>query len=385
MPTYVLLTGAKENVGDHLIVKRAKQLLKKHVPNIQFIELHRWEPLDQHLSEVNVSQGIILCRGPAYQPHFYPGIYPLVGELGKVKVPIIPFGLGWKGFPGDERTVREYRFTESSIKLLERVHRDCQFTSCRDYLTKWVLERHGFSNVIMTGDPAWYDPLHLESPFVFPSEIRNIVISMPANRIYYKQSLSLVTRIKDIFPQARILCTFHHGWVPTEYDASSAFAHEQASLKEELIKSGFEAVSLASNLKLMEDEYSKADLHVGYRLHAHLYFLSQRKPSFLLEEDGRGRGASEALGWRGIQAWSRSALDDRLGKLSTRPVRSVARRVFNIKVRARQEAVDEVLALIRDEVNDGFPHLQGLHQVFEHYYHKALVPFLQAIPKRDYK
>jgi len=177
VPTYVLLTGAKANVGDHLIVNRAKALLEKHIPDIRFIELHRWEPLDQHLSEVNASRGIILCEGPAYQPHLYPGIYPLVDDLEKIKVPIIPFGLGWKGVPGDKQTVREYRFSESSLKLLERAHRDCRSTSCRDYLTKRVLECYGFTNVIMTGDPAWYDLQYIEDPFVPPREIRTIALS----------------------------------------------------------------------------------------------------------------------------------------------------------------------------------------------------------------
>ena len=37
-------------------------------------------------------------------------------------------------------------------------------------------------------------------------------------------------------------------------------------------------------------------LHVGMRVHAHIYNLSIRNPSLLLEEDGRGAGVNDALG-----------------------------------------------------------------------------------------
>ncbi len=382
MPTYVLLTGAKANGGDHLIVKRAKQLLKKHVPNIQFIELHRWEPLDQHLDEVNASQGIILCGGPAYQPQFYPGIYPLVSDLRKIKVPIIPFRLGWKGIPGDEQTVREYRFTASSIKLLERVHRDCQFTSCRDYLTKRVLERHGFTNVIMTGDPAWYDLQYLEDAFIPPQEIRAIALSVPARAIYQDQCVRLAGCLKKAFPKARILGTFHHGWNESEY-VPAGFARELASLKKKLLAEGLKVVDLAGDLRRMEELYDATDIHVGYRLHAHLYLLSHRKPSFLMEEDGRGRGASEALGLRGIPAYSRAICDPLVMKLPIgRRGRSFARRTLGAGLKPRGDAVEEIMAMVNEEEANGFSRFRGLHETMTQYYHRAMVPFLNSIPGR---
>jgi len=383
MPTYVLLTGAKANVGDHLIISRAKQLLEKHIPNIRFIELPRWKPLNQRLSEVNSSQGVILCGGPAYQPHLYPGIYPLVEDLEKIKVPIIPFGLGWKGFPGDERTVREYRFSASSLKLLKRVHQDCQFTSCRDYLTKRVLERHGFTNVIMTGDPAWYDLQHLEDAFAPPQEIRVIALSVSAGAMYDDQCVDLANHLKKAFPVAKIMCAFHHGWEETEY-VPLGFARKLNALRERLLANGFEVVNLAGDLQRMKRVYDDADIHVGYRLHAHLYFLSQRKPSFLLEEDGRGRGASEALGLRGVPAWVRTASDCFLAELpiGTR-LRPVTRRILKAGIKPCANAVKEVIAMVQEEIAYELPHFQGVHKTIAQYYYKALVPFLEAFPGRQ--
>lgn len=380
MSTYVLLTGAKANVGDHLIVERAKQLLKKHISNIRLIELHRWEPLDQHLNEVNDSQGLILCGGPAYQQSFYPDIYPLVSDLEKIKVPIIPFGLGWKGIPGDGQTIREYKFTASSIQLLKRVHRDCQFTSCRDHLTKRVLERYGFTNVIMTGDPAWYDLSYLENAFISPSEINTIALSAPAGTIFYNQYLDLAEQLRNKFPKARIICTFHHGWEASEY-VSTHFAQNANSLKENCLHNGFEVISLAKDIQLMKRIYDGADIHVGYRLHAHLYSLSHRKPSFLMEEDGRGHGASESLGLLGVIAWSRTNGDMLLTHL---PIyaNSLGRKIVKRSMKARNGAVEELMTFIQAELNSGFARFRGLHKTMEQYYYSAMTPFLDTMPGR---
>src|SRR5690606_28726144 len=36
------------------------------------------------------------------------------------------------------------------------------------------------------------------------------------------------------------------------------------------------------------DRYDDYDIHIGYRVHAHVSMLKRRKPSYLIEQDGRG-------------------------------------------------------------------------------------------------
>ena len=50
--------------------------------------------------------------------------------------------------------------------------------------------------------------------------------------------------------------------------------------------------------------YDDCDLHLGYRVHAHIYNLSKRNISVLLEEDGRGAGANSALKLNNIIAYN---------------------------------------------------------------------------------
>ena len=380
MAKYVLLVGAKKNVGDFLIVDRAKKLLQTRYRQTELLELPRWQPITDSLEQVNSTHAVILCGGPAYQPHFYPGIYPLVEDLDRIKVPIIPLGLGWKGFPGDEACLQSYFFTPSSLRLLRKIHEEARLTSCRDYLTKRVLARQGFNNVIMTGDPVWYDLEHIGQEFVPPREMNSIVFSVPARSIYHQQSIDLVKAMKKLLPKVELLCAFHHGWEASAH-VSSNVAVAFSQLREAFGRYGFETINLAGDLRRMENLYEDADLHVGYRLHAHLFFLSQRKPSFLMVEDGRGRGASEAIGLRGIQAWSRSAYEPLIAKLpSIRYVRGLANRILGTGVEARKGAVDEMIAYIKEELENGFSRFRGLDRTLDYYYAEALVPFLESLP-----
>jgi ketol-acid reductoisomerase len=41
---------------------------------------------------------------------------------------------------------------------------------------------------------------------------------------------------------------------------------------------------------------STVDFHLGYRVHSHIFSLSQRIPSILIAEDSRGVGQAEAMG-----------------------------------------------------------------------------------------
>jgi hypothetical protein len=56
--------------------------------------------------------------------------------------------------------------------------------------------------------------------------------------------------------------------------------------------------------------YKECDLHIGSRLHAHLYFLSQAKKSYLVSVDGRAGGFAEALGFNLFDPISSDSLPD---------------------------------------------------------------------------
>ena len=46
----------------------------------------------------------------------------------------------------------------------------------------------------------------------------------------------------------------------------------------------------------MINYYNQVDLHIGYRVHAHIYMSSINKLSILISEDGRGKAQRDAIG-----------------------------------------------------------------------------------------
>jgi len=208
---YVLLTGAKKNAGDFLIGHAARRLLARFAPDPEHVELPAWKPIGDQLDRVNGSRALILCGGPAYQFGMGRTVYPIVEELDRIKVPIISFGLGWKGIPGDEHDVQRYGFRDSAKPLFHRLRNDFAYAGCRDYLTWRVLRRHGFENAWMTGCPAWYDPDHFDHGLVVPGTVGKVVVTPAEHPVFKEQSANVIRSVRRLFPHADILCSFHRG------------------------------------------------------------------------------------------------------------------------------------------------------------------------------
>lgn len=288
---YIVLTGAFKNVGDFLIRERGMKLLQHHRPDRKLVELNRRENLEDHLDLVNSSKGIILLGGPGYQENFYPGIFPLTKNIEDIKVPIIPMGLGWRG---QELYAENFSFNESSRNLINKIHEEVEFTSCRDVQTEKVLNMNGYKNVIMTGCPVWYDIPSVGKPLDKPEEIKNIAFSNAQDHRFFGQSVEIVKGLKNLFPNAEIHFVFHRGIGKDQYtDWKEGWRLTRLAKKVE--KLGCNVVDGAYDTKNIEF-YRECDFHVGYRVHAQIFFLSVRKPTFLIQEDGRGVGLSQSLG-----------------------------------------------------------------------------------------
>ena len=61
---YVVLTGAKKNIGDFLITQKATELLNIFRPDRELIPYRAWENLDSHIDILNNSKAILILGGP---------------------------------------------------------------------------------------------------------------------------------------------------------------------------------------------------------------------------------------------------------------------------------------------------------------------------------
>jgi hypothetical protein len=297
----VTLTGGFRNAGDHLIISRAHRLLREYV-DADILNFNRDDISAKSYATLNRARAVILCGGPAYQRNMYPGVYPL--DLGRLDSTVIPLGLGWKGKLYEQP--EDFVFSGESENFIKAIHSNIETSSCRDHLTIEVLSKLGIVNVQMTGCPAWYDLDNMEREFEISSP-SSIVFSDPAH--FSQGSFAVMRSLKRRFPRAQLTLALHHGYYSKLNRRGLGFGLNHLLLTSYAKSLGFRICNIAADLAAMQDVYNSCDLHIGYRVHAHIYCLARRTASLLISEDSRGIGQSCALGCSVLQSDDRLLVD----------------------------------------------------------------------------
>lgn len=374
---YVLLTGAISNAGDFLIKEKSMELLKSFKPKRKIITFDRWKALtEEQVKIINNSRLLILCGGPAFQRDFYPGVYPLIKDLKEIKVPIVTFGLGWKGIPGKWEDTHKYYFTKKSYDLLNRIETSGFKSSLRDYLTLNMLIHKGFNKYIMTGCPSWYDLRNIGTPLKIPSQIKKVAFSIGVsfikNKQIFKSLVELILKLKNYFGES-LICTFHH---PVDYkyyssiNLNKSFYNAHRELIDVLEGKGIKWVDLSFQTSKLTHFYDEVDLHIGFRVHAHLYMLSIRKPSILLIEDGRGYGVFYSLGGLCLETIERknNLLYKGLNKF----------KILN-NCWFRHELIEDLINNITYEIENGFPRERHIPNILDEHF-EIMKKFILQLP-----
>lgn len=335
----VTLTGAFRNVGDYLIGDRAISLLKKYVDD-EVINLNRNNLLEKDYEIMNKARAIILCGGPAYQKNMFPGIYNL--DMSKIKTKIIPLGLGWKGHLNQK--TEEFDFNETSQQFIKDISAKITYSSCRDYYTVDVLKKLDVQNVIMTGCPAWYSLNSINKEFNY-KDPKTIIFSDPA--LVDSSSYEALKLLRRKFPKSNIILTLHHGFFPRIDMRGAKFFLKHLLLVLYASFRGIQIISLAANLDRMKKVYAQCDLHIGFRVHAHIFCLSRRVPSMLLSEDSRGVGQSIALN---------TAV---LAKSDPNFINNLGTEIDNLKAR-KSEYFSDTLKVMREKFKEMLRFLESI-------------------------
>lgn len=302
------MSGAIVNAGDFLIVKRSIELLRHCLKDCEIEVINRLQSCDNIIEKLNCADALVWAGGPVFQPNIYPAGIPFVADLDKISVPQFAMGLGWKGENLSDKGVYNYNFSEKTYNFISKMGESNYKIGCRDFFTVRMLKNNGIYNCSMVGCPAWYDLKSIDKLNVNKKieEVEKICISDPYRYSSYYQVIELVDLLGKRFPKAKICFVYHRGNTP---DVCGEEQYKEIlKLEEKLKEKNVESVDISHSAEKLEI-YDNCDLHIGWRVHAHIYNMSIRNLTILIEEDARGGGFNEIVGMQSIKAYENNLKD----------------------------------------------------------------------------
>ncbi len=296
------------NLGDGFILATIKKLLYPF--KCEYILTSRKALTDYDIGKINSTRAVILAGANQLNDHFsiVPGLNLIT--LEKIKVPIIPFAIGIHGDPRQNQGMSEFTKT-----ILKELHQRSRFTSWRcpetiNYLNTYLPEMA--DQFLMTGCPVMYGDGGL-SGISEDCNANRIIVTVTERDNFWERETQTLSFVAKHYPEAERILSLHQDFVALNQEdlITSAFNKIQSYFPKNSVKrSPFTPEALRSYAKRLGYKifipqsveqcfglYQTAFIHYGSRLHAHLWFLSQGKPSLLTHVDNRCVGFSDYLGF----------------------------------------------------------------------------------------
>ena len=388
-PYYVLLTGSKNNAGDFLIKYRAKQLFQAIRPDRELIDVDAWKDRDdQLLATFNGAKAVILMGGPALVPDMYPRVYRVLGDIDDIKVPIVTMAVGWRAFPGEWPQTYSYQFNEQSLELLKRVESSGYQSSVRDFHTLNVLLHNGFRSFVMTGCAALNDLNFIGKPYPEKPVINKVAFSLGVaftkNKEHEEGFKKLATGLRDKYKDKQFDVVFHHslneGTFHEAYkrrsgNRPSRFFEKHLEFTKWLGDQGITYTDISGSADNLVNYYSQVDLHVGYRVHAHIFMSSVNRLSLLISEDGRGKAQRDVMNGLVIDSEFLRSIDIRHSKF----IKSLMKLRLVKKAFVNRFIAEDVLANLDYEGSTNFERIKRTRTMID-LLHEKMKAFLQQLP-----
>jgi hypothetical protein len=248
---------------------------------------------DADIERINQTSCVILAGADQLCDDFciVPGMTPQC--LDRIKVPVIPMGVGARGHGSRMRGM-----SALTKRLMRMIHERITYSSWRcartvEYLLANVPEIE--SKVLMTACPVQYqEPLMAGAPFTTPA--RRIAVTVTDRGKFWERDLSILRFVAAEFPNAQRTLALHQDYTGVAPRFKLKHLWSRPRHADEL-----HAAAAALGYGRFHSEspedffafYSTIDGHFGSRLHAHLYLLGQGKASYVVRVDDRAGGIAE--------------------------------------------------------------------------------------------
>jgi len=274
-------TGKVSNAGNYLICERGKELLE-----IFFEEDFKFDYLERTKHFVDEYDGYIILGGPVISRRIHHQSKIIEESILDKKKPVICLGLGISGtIISDEN---KYFLDDDSIRFWKYVYDTSELFSVRDTLTRKILNQHEI-NAVLTGCPALFN---LRAHNIIKKKLEGkkskILISIP----HFLFNVSLRGNLSRIKPFVLTLYFLYQmNKKLGDHEIGLVYQHGCDTILMKIIdyyakKNGIRPHYFLGK-SLDSPELAQYDIQIGTRLHSHINFLTQKKPSYLLNVDMR--------------------------------------------------------------------------------------------------
>lgn len=345
--------NGSKNIGDKLIEQSTKKLLREVLAISDFDIIWR-EDIKDNVNVINQSS-LMVYACLAVRNNMFPRVYNLPDELSAIKTPVIIISSGTSLAPSEIESCElgsDAQYDQFTIEKLREIGSKALGFSCRGEITFNVLKRLSISNLEMTGDVAFWEPRFDNLKFKQKSAVKKIAVSTPHYpQLYSDHFFKFLSYLRKKFPGSEIHIILHGitDWIN----------HDQVRDLNCTIHEIYE-----SDVRSL-DIYLDMDVHIGYRVHAHVSALKRRIPSYLFAIDGRGMDYGKTLiTGTTVKAWKiNSNIEVQVSKLAKSFVKEkLLRRERSQKelpVQANFNAINYLVDLMKRDADEGFVRFIG--------------------------
>ncbi len=258
-----------------MITSSAISLIKKQFPKFAPTIIFREKSLNGLTKKTRHS---IVAPGFSVSNNTYPSLFPLFDDLDRMEY-FFPIGCSYQSPIPYADAFKPGQYNKITLEFLRGMAERFGPFPCRDQLIADLLTQHKIPAFLMC-DLVLFDDAMIGRDLNFPEDIRSIAISLQHHTRYLEQVIDIMKLVRRRFTKAKCYVTLQSA----QNNMYKIMSHRAEEI-------GFETVDLSGPAINLEF-YNQIDLHIGYRLHGHVYFLRKRKPSILLVEDCRSYGFS---------------------------------------------------------------------------------------------
>jgi hypothetical protein len=161
------------------------------------------------------------------------------------------------------------------------------------------------------------------------------------------QMENIILALKDKYSASNFQVVFHHSLDKDQFMKTHGATRRHVNAHQKFAKwlssVGVSYIDISGSAKGLIEFYSGVDIHIGYRVHAHIFMNSIGKLSVLIAEDARAKGTQTVISGMVVDGY-KSFTSNQIARIANRMMEKYDR------YKSNQYALKDVLQFIDYEL-----------------------------------